>query len=111
MTFFSGSVMKVPEIMEKIAEKVRKMAGLNYLPVSEANFGIKTDVMLSEEQFNELIDMLKSEGFRLSDKIPSAEGDVLEFYENGDTHELVAIDYVKGEKYLIGDILYYWRGQ
>ena len=111
MTFFSGCVMKVPEIMEKIVEKIREMKGLNYVPVHEATFGIKIRVELNEEQFNKLLDMLKSEGFKIGDSSVNDGGDITEIYNKDDVHEVVAIEYLKGEKYLVGNIIYYWKEQ
>ena len=109
MTFFSGSGMKVPEVMEKITEKLREMKGLNYIPVKETTFGIKTYIELSEEQFNELIHMLSSEGFEFFNMTLLDEGEFMEIYRNKNTHETVAIDYIKGEKYVVGNIIHYWK--
>jgi len=109
MTFFSGCVMKVPEIMEKFVEKVREMKGLNYVPVNAVTFGIQIKVELSEEQFNGLIRMLTSEGFEFGDMSVGVDGDIMEIYRNKNSHEVIAIHYVEGEKYLVGNIVYYWK--
>ena len=101
VTFFSGLVVKVPEIIEKIVEKIREMKGLNYVPVHEVVFGMKIGVELSEEQFNKLLDMLKSEGFKIGDNQVGGGG--------VDAHEVVNIEYLKGKKYFIGNIVYYWK--
>jgi len=110
VTFFSGCVVKVPEIMEKLVEKIREMKGLNYVPINAVTFGIKIKVELSEEQFSGFIRVLISEGFEFSDMSVGVDGDIMEIYRNKNSHEVIAIHYVEGEKYLIGNIVYYWNG-
>ena len=102
--------MKVPEIMEKLVEKVREMRGLNHVPMNAVTFGIKMKVELSEEQFNTLIRMLISEGFEFVDMSVGVSDDITEIYCNKSTREVIAIHYVEGEKYLVGNIVYYWQG-
>jgi|GEM_PF-6160437 len=97
--------MKAPEAVEKLVEKIRQTAGLNYLPISEVTFGISTRVEISEEQFKGLIDALKSEGF----KFYSKSGDGLEIYRNEGTHEDIGIQCIEDEKYFIGNIIYHWK--
>jgi len=109
VTFFSGCVVKVPEVMEKLVEKIREMRGLNYVPVKESTFGIKTDIELDEKQFNELTHMLSSEGFEFLNMTVVDDGEFMEIYRNKNTHETVAIDYIKGEKYVVGNIIHYWK--
>ena len=101
--------MKVPEIMEKIVEKIRELKGLNYVPVHEMVFGMKIGVELSEEQFNKLLDVLKSEGFKINNNSVNDDGDIAEIYNKDDVHEIIAIAYLKGEKYFVGNIIYYWK--
>lgn len=102
--------MKVPEIMEKLVEKLREMKGINYVDIKGATFGIKIRVELNEEQFNTLIRVLTSEGFEFEDMSVGVNDDVMEIYRNKSTHEVIAIHYVEGEKYLVGNIVYYWQG-
>jgi hypothetical protein len=101
--------MKVPEIMEKAVGKMMGMKGLNYVPVNAVIFGIRVKVELSVEEFSGFIRMLLSEGFEFNNMSVGVDGDITEIYRNKNTHEVVAIKYVEGEKYLIGDITYYWK--
>ena len=109
MIFFGVNVVKVPEIMEKIVEKLAQVAGLDYLPINEVNFGIRTNIELSEEQFNELINMLRSVGFKFDKMAIGGDNDIMEIYRNEKTHEVIAVDYIKSEKHVIGNMIYYWR--
>ena len=103
--------MKVPEIMEKISEKIKEMSGINSIPVEGITMSVKVNIELDDEQFNELINMLKSMGYSFYN-VGYNEGIdgqylIMEVYHNSKTGEFIAIDYTKGEKYMIGTIIYY----
>jgi len=100
--------MKVPDVMEKFIEKVREMVGLNHVPIGAVAFGIKIKVELNEEQFSTLIRMLISEGFEFADMSVDVNGDIMEIYRNKNTHEVIAIRYIEGKKYIVKFIIYYF---
>jgi len=103
--------MKVPEVMEKISEKIKEMSDINSIPVEGITMSVKVNIELDDEQFNELINMLKSMGYSFYNvgynKGIDGQYLIMDVYHNNKTGEFIAIDYAKGEKYMIGAIIYY----
>ena len=99
--------MKVPDVMEKVLEKIKDMSGISSIPEDKISFGIKVDVELDENQYNELINMLNSMGYKSYNTGAVGQGLVMEIYYNSRTREFIAIYYMKYIKHKIDFIIYY----
>jgi hypothetical protein len=100
--------MKVPDIMEKVIEKMKEMSGLNDIPVSGVTMGVGVNVELDDDQYHELIDMLNSMGYSFFNVGEDPKGTVIDVYYNRRTGEFISINYTKGEKYMVKFIIYYF---
>jgi len=100
--------MKVPEVMEKVLEKMRELSGRPFLSEDEITISITVDVELDESQYEELTKMLKSMGYKFYKKGTDELGFTMVIYRNDGTGEYVSIGYIKDEKYYIGVIIYHW---
>ena len=100
--------MKVPDIMERLLEKIKDISGSSYISEDGITLSIRVNVELDEGQYNELISMLKSMGYSIYNSGVDGRGLMMEVYHNNHTGEFIAIDYMKDEKYTIEIIIYYW---
>jgi len=100
--------MKIPEVMEKVVEKLRDITGRPFLSEDEITISITVDVELDESQYEELTKALKSMGYKFYKKGTDELGFTMVIYSNDDTGEYVSIGYIKDEKYYIGVIIYHW---
>jgi len=103
--------MKVPEVIEKVLEKIREISDRPFLSEDAITISVMIDVQLDEDQYNELINMLKSRGYRFYKKGIDEQGAIMEIYNNNRTGEYISINYVKDKKYDIGIIIYYWDSE
>jgi hypothetical protein len=99
--------MKVPDIVEKVLEKIKEMSGLGDIPVNGVTMGIGVSVELNGGQYNELINMLNSMGYSIYNIGEDSKGLTMEVYYNRRTSEFISINYTKGKKYMIKFIIYY----
>ena len=99
--------MNVPDVMEKLLEKIKEILGSSYISTDEITFSMSINVELDEGQYNKLINMLKSMGYSLHNQGVDGQGLMMEVYHNSHTGEFIAIDYMKDEKYVIWFIIYY----
>ncbi len=100
--------MKVPEVMEKMMEKLRDISGRPFLSEDEITISFSVDVELDESQYEELINVLKSMGYKFYKRGTDEQGFTMVIYRNDGTGEYVSIGYIKDEKYYIGVIIYHW---
>jgi len=100
--------MKVPDIMEKLLEKIKDISGSRFTSTDGITLSIRVNVELDEGQYNELINMLKSMGYSLYKDGVDGQGLMMEVYHNNHTGEFISIDYMKDKKYVIWFIIYYW---
>jgi len=100
--------VNVPYIMVKVLEKMKEMSGLKDISVGGLTISVKVDVELDEGQYNELVGMLNSVGYSLYNRGLDREGLVMEVYHNRRTGEFIALDYMKGRKYMVEFVIYYW---
>jgi hypothetical protein len=100
--------MKVPEVMEKVMEKLRELSGRLFLSEDEITISIVVDVELDESQYEELTDVLKSMGYKFYKRGVDEQGFTMVIYSNKNTDEYVSIGYIKDEKYYIRVIIYHW---
>jgi len=100
--------MKVPEVMEKVLEKIRELSGRPFLLGDEITISMTVDVELDESQYEELTKILKSMGYKFYKRGTDELGFTMVIYRNDDTNEYVSIGYIKDEKYYIGVIIYHW---
>jgi len=100
--------MKVPEVMEKVLEKIRELSGRPFLLGDEITISMTVDVELDESQYEELTKILKSMGYKFYKRGTDELGFTMVIYRNDDTNEYVSIGYIKDEKYYIRVIIYHW---
>jgi len=100
--------MKVPDVMEKVMEKMKKMSGLGDIPVSGVTVGVGVYVELNDVQYHELVDMLNSMGYSFFKSGEDPKGVIIEVYHNRHTGEFISINYTKGKKYIVKFIIYYF---
>ena len=100
--------MKVPEVMEKVMEKMRELSGRPFLSEDKITISVTVDVELDESQYEELTKMLKSMGYKFYKRGTDEQGFTMVIYRNDSRSEYVSIGYIKDEKYYIGVIIYHW---
>jgi len=100
--------MKVPDVMEKVMEKMKEMSGLGDIPVSGVTVGVGVSVELDDFQYHELVNILNSMGYSLFNVGEDPKGVIIEVYHNRHTGEFISINYTKGEKYIVKFIIYYF---
>jgi uncharacterized protein involved in type VI secretion and phage assembly len=100
--------MKVPEVIEKIMEKIRELSGRPFLLEDEITISMTVDVELDESQYENLTKVLKSMGYNFYKRGTDELGFTMVIYRNDDTDEYVSIGYIKDEKYYVRVIIYHW---
>ena len=100
--------VNVPYIMVKVLEKMKEMSGLSDISVGGLTISVRVGVELDEGQYSQLVGMLNSMGYTFYNKGLDREGLVMEVYHNRRTGEFIALDYMKGRKYMVEFVIYYW---